>query len=149
MRTKVTKDPAERLDRLTMNEIRRFLEEKRSALMRSVRGVIGRRGAGQPERSVEEAAQATETMIEELDVAIADRQSRQVAQIEAALESLGRQEYGLCRECGDFIGVARLKALPFALRCRPCQDRAERNERRYAAPGRGLAAAALAEAELA
>jgi DnaK suppressor protein len=148
MGAKVTRDPADRLDRRTVNEIRRFLEQRRSALMRSVRDVMGRRGAGQPERSVEEAAQATETMIEEVDVAIADRQSRQVAQIEAALESLGRRDYGVCRECNEFIGVARLKALPFAQRCRPCQDRAERAERRYAVPNRGLAATALAEAEM-
>jgi DnaK suppressor protein len=145
MPTKTTKNRTERLDRRTVNEIRRFLEQQRSNLMRSVRVMIGRRGTGQPERPAEEAAQATETMIDELDVAIADRQSRQVAEIEAALESLGRAEYGFCRECGDFIGVPRLKALPFALRCRPCQDQAERTERRSTEPSRTVTAVAQAE----
>jgi DnaK suppressor protein len=136
-----------RLDRRTTNELRRFLEEKRVALMQSVRSIMGRRGDTEPE--AEQAAQATETLLEEMDVALAARQSRQIAQIEAALERLGRHQYGLCRDCDDFIGLARLKALPFAQRCRPCQDRAERAERLRPAPERPpVAAEALAEAEL-
>jgi len=146
MRVKTAATSQVQLDRRTMNELRRFLEDKRLVLMESVRSMIGRRAGAEPE--AEQAAQATETLLEEMDVAIAARQSRQVAQIDEALDRLGREEYGLCRDCGEFIGLARLKALPFAQRCRPCQDRAERRERVGEARVWPLPAGSFAEAEL-
>jgi len=120
----------EKLDRRTVKEIERFLNDKRVELKRSVRSVISQRGASDAGRSADSAVLATETLQDEIQVALVDRHSRQVAQIEAALEQLGRREYGICRDCGDFIGVTRLRALPFAQRCRPCQSRAEREEQR-------------------
>jgi DnaK suppressor protein len=34
-------------------------------------------------------------------------------------------EYGLCQSCGREIPIERLRALPFALYCRECQERNE------------------------
>lgn len=36
---------------------------------------------------------------------------------------------GICRDCGDPIDAARLKAHPFAQRCIDCQTAAERTAR--------------------
>jgi DnaK suppressor protein len=46
--------------------------------------------------------------------------------IEAALNRLDRGEYGVCQECDDEISLKRLFALPWALRCRACQEKYER-----------------------
>jgi phage/conjugal plasmid C-4 type zinc finger TraR family protein len=35
----------------------------------------------------------------------------------------------VCRDCGEEIEPARLKALPFAVRCLGCQTKTERRER--------------------
>jgi DnaK suppressor protein len=113
------------LDRRTVGTLRGLLEARRAALVRSIRTTIERVPASDPNRQSEDGAQAVETLLREMDIALMDRQSQQLDQIEAALERLGRQEYGFCRDCGAFIGMARLEALPFALRCRPCQDRLE------------------------
>ena len=138
-----------RLDGPTMEALRRLLEARRRTLSQSLHTVIGRPGSSEAGLPTEVAAQATETLLHELDVALADRQSRQVVQIEAALERLERGEYGLCRDCEALIALARLKALPFAQRCRPCQDLAERDERREAGLARGRGALdSRAEAEL-
>jgi len=48
-------------------------------------------------------------------------------------EAIGRLEvgtYGFCYECGDEITEARLRALPFALRCKDCEEERERVEAR-------------------
>jgi len=58
-----------------------------------------------------------------------DRESREAAQIDAALERLARDEYGICRSCGTVIGLGRLKALPFAQCCTACQAGVEARER--------------------
>ncbi|MBI2461503.1 MAG: TraR/DksA C4-type zinc finger protein [Candidatus Rokubacteria bacterium] len=119
MRTK------DRLDRRTVQEIERSLRDRHARLRESMRSAIAQRNGNGAGRSTELMARATETLHEEIQVAIVDLHSRQAAQIEAALERLGQQEYGFCRDCAGFIGVARLRALPFAQRCQPCQARAE------------------------
>lgn len=39
-----------------------------------------------------------------------------------ALRRLTEGAYGFCADCGGEIGVERLRSLPFALRCRHCQE---------------------------
>jgi DnaK suppressor protein len=51
--------------------------------------------------------------------------SRTLQGIEAALDRLKRGGWGTCSECGGEISAARLRALPFAERCRDCQELAD------------------------
>jgi DnaK suppressor protein len=119
----------ERLDRRTSRELEQFLKTKQSQLKESVRSVVSARRSTEAGRNADVSTWASETLNDEIQVALMDRQSRQVAQIEAALDRLARGEYGFCHDCTEFIGVPRLKALPFAHRCSACQARAERRAR--------------------
>ena len=124
--------PKDRLDRRTMKEIERFLKDKHAKLKESLRRVLTGRYPDKAHRSAAAAAKAIETLRDEIQVAVVDNRSRQLAQIEAALERLGRRDYGICDDCAEFIGLARLRALPFAERCTPCQSHAELQESRRA-----------------
>ena len=48
----------------------------------------------------------------------------------AALRRLEDGSYGDCFECGDEISEARLRALPFAVRCKECEEARETAEQR-------------------
>ncbi|MGH7321552.1 MAG: TraR/DksA family transcriptional regulator [Candidatus Rokuibacteriota bacterium] len=122
------------LDRRTVREIERFLNDSLVRLRESVRSVVSERRAGDTDGMADMTAQAAEALHDEIQVALVDRRSRQVAQINAALERLARGEYGICHDCDEFIGLPRLRAVPFAQRCSPCQTRAERHARRTAGP---------------
>ncbi|HZY30250.1 MAG TPA: TraR/DksA family transcriptional regulator [Candidatus Methylomirabilis sp.] len=124
--------PKDRLDRRTMKEIERFLKDKHAKLKESLRRVLTGRYPDKAHRSAAAAAKAIETLRDEIQVAVVDNRSRQLAQIEAALERLSRRDYGICDDCAEFIGLARLRALPFAERCTPCQSHAELQESRRA-----------------
>ncbi len=113
------------LDRRTVKEIEQFLKGEASRARDSIRSVMAERSKHGADRSADLLVWATETLQDDMQVAFVDRLNRQVRQVEEALERLARREYGLCHDCGEFIGLARLKALPFAQRCRPCQARAE------------------------
>jgi len=117
------------LDRQTVKELEAFLLERRAQLQASVRARITERRTGEPRRSPEDATNAVEAFGRDLEVAVLDRQSREAAQIDAALDRLARDEYGICRTCGASIGLDRLKALPFAQRCTACQASAEARAR--------------------
>jgi RNA polymerase-binding protein DksA len=45
--------------------------------------------------------------------------------VEEALARIKAGTYGVCRHCGVAIDAARLRALPAAVLCIACQDRAE------------------------
>ena len=45
--------------------------------------------------------------------------------INEALARLEEGRYGMCFECGDEIAEARLRALPFAVRCKDCEEARE------------------------
>ena len=46
-------------------------------------------------------------------------------QIESALERIDGGTYGSCVHCGEEVGKARLRALPWARYCISCQEQAE------------------------
>src|SRR5213594_1821549 len=63
------------------------------------------------------------------EVAVLQTLDRTLRQIDAALARLLAGGYGFCSSCSDPIPLARLKAVPFATQCVPCQERNERTTR--------------------
>jgi len=116
------------LDHRTVKEFEALLLERRAMLLASVRARMAERRTSEPRWSPEDATNAVESLGNDFEVAMLDRESREAAQITAALERLARDEYGICRDCGAVIGLGRLKALPFAQRCTGCQARVEAGE---------------------
>jgi DnaK suppressor protein len=66
----------------------------------------------------------------ELDVALLQMRAEALARINETLRRFDAGEYGSCVECGDEIADRRLRALPFAVRCRACEERREREQGR-------------------
>ena len=62
----------------------------------------------------------------EISVLLSLRDKEKLLAIEEALEKLREGTFGLCEECGDEIGAGRLKAMPLARLCVPCQSRLEK-----------------------
>lgn len=60
-----------------------------------------------------------------LDIALIEMRSRQVREIEMALELLESGSYGRCVDCDQPILASRLQVRPFAVRCGDCQEALE------------------------
>ena len=108
---------------------RRQLLDMRSGLLAQISlqrgGTVSRADAaadhfGQPEDS--RAQVATER---ELEFALGERETAELAAIAAALGRIEAGSYGLCTDCGTSIPAARLQASPEAWRCIACQEKAE------------------------
>lgn len=122
-------------------ELKRILEERRREIlnevqekMRDVRAV-GASGEGQ---GVLDAAETTEADIQDdIELALIQMKSETLHRIEEALARLDEGTYGYCNECGDEISERRLRALPFAVRCKDCEEARELEElRERHQPGR-------------
>lgn len=110
-------------------ELRRMLEERRDEIagavrhkMRDVRADAIRSGGhrltdtnGLPEADIHE----------DIEFALLQMKTETLAKIDAALERLEEGTYGYCYECGQEIAGQRLRALPFAERCRDCEEERE------------------------
>ncbi|RRD71454.1 MULTISPECIES: RNA polymerase-binding protein DksA [unclassified Desulfovibrio] len=59
---------------------------------------------------------------------IRDRERRLIRKIQAALTRIDDGTYGVCEDCGDDIGVPRLKARPVTRLCINCKARQEADE---------------------
>jgi DnaK suppressor protein len=61
---------------------------------------------------------------------IRDRERKLIFKIQEALQRLDDGEYGICEECGEEIGIERLKARPVTTLCISCKSSQEIEERR-------------------
>ncbi|MBL8469761.1 TraR/DksA family transcriptional regulator [Methyloversatilis discipulorum] len=61
----------------------------------------------------------------EIDLAMTDLETVELAALDAALQRLTDGRYGLCAECGNDIPLARLQAEPQAALCIGCQGARE------------------------
>ena len=110
-------------------ELKRILEERRREIlsevqekMRDVRAV-GASGEGQ---GVLDAAETSEADIQDdIEFALIQMKSETLHKIEEALARHTEGTYGYCFECGDEISERRLRALPFAVRCKDCEEARE------------------------
>ena len=59
---------------------------------------------------------------------IRDRERRLIRKIQAALQRIDDGSYGICEDCGEEIGVPRLKARPVTKLCINCKSKQEEDE---------------------
>lgn len=105
----------------------RLQEERRRAEADLARSVGERSGASEQERAgdlsvapLHPADLGTDAMQAELEASNAARMSRELAEIDAALERLYAhpEQFGICEETGEAIPFARLRLIPWARTCR-------------------------------
>jgi DnaK suppressor protein len=108
-------------------EFSELLQAQRQQLLGEVRAKIAASGEGlgfanQSKFTDDDAVADTAA---QMDVAMVIRESRELQEIEAALSRIADGSYGICSDCGEEIGQARLQAYPAAVRCLPCQEKSE------------------------
>lgn len=72
----------------------------------------------------------TEDFDKQFALSIASSENEALQYALEALKKLEENTYGLCENCGGFIEISRLKALPFAKTCIVCQSESEKNKAR-------------------
>src|SRR5262245_34460660 len=121
-----------------MLEIRR--REIQAEVQGKMRGVREEGTWGGKMNEVLDAVESAEADIQEdIEFALVQMKSETLNKINDALARLEHGNYGYCFECGEEIAEKRLRALPFAVRCKECEETkeaAEQRARQLAARGR-------------
>lgn len=114
------------------SDLTMMLEDRRRQLLHEVHVKLrGARTDVALERDVLDQVESSEVDTQsEIGFALIQMKAEMLNKIDAALRRLGEGTYGDCFECGDEIAQARLRALPFAVRCKDCEQAHETVERR-------------------
>jgi DnaK suppressor protein len=125
----------ERISRTRYNELKKMLEDRRRELQAEVQGKMrGVREEGTWGGKMNEVLDAVESaeadIQEDIEFALVQMKSETLNKVNDALARLERGDYGFCYECGEEIGEKRLRALPFAVRCKDCEEARETAEQR-------------------
>jgi RNA polymerase-binding transcription factor len=122
-------------------ELKKMLEDRRREIQAEVQGKMRDVRAegtwGNKQGEVFDAVESSEADIQDdLEFALIQMKSETLNKINDALVRLEQGDYGNCFECGEEIAEKRLRALPFAVRCKDCEEAreiAEQRERQQAA----------------
>ncbi len=113
-----------RRDRERYDVLKTMLEDRRRELQEKLRSL--RETLPQEVIEVKDAEErSVDDFVQEVDFALMQMKSETLIKIDEAIQRLEGGTYGACGECGTEIAEARLKALPFAVLCRDCQERQE------------------------
>ena len=131
---KNTKVGTEARPKSRYNELKRMLEERRREIQAEVQGKIRdvRAEASMGGKNeVFDAVESSEADIQDdIEFALIQMKSETLNKINDALTRLENGDYGNCFECGEEIAEKRLRALPFAVRCKDCEEARENAEKR-------------------
>jgi DnaK suppressor protein len=130
----VHKVPGGQMNRDRYSELKSILEERRREIMDQVQEKIRdvrSEGANNPNQGVLDAVESSEADIQDdIEFALIQMKSETLNKIEEALHRLEDGTFGYCFECGEEISERRLRALPFAVRCKDCEEARETAQQR-------------------
>lgn len=118
----------EELTAALRHSLREGLERERATKLSLYRHDLKIGQAAADEGSEDIVDRANRAYDQELVLALSDAERSAVIEIEGALARLEKGSYGACDHCDKPIGVARLKAVPWARYCIVCQERDENGE---------------------
>ena len=114
-------------------ELKRILEERRRKMTSEVharmRDVRSEGGRATMQGVLDEVESSEADIQDEIEFALIQMKSETLSKIDEALQRLEVGAYGNCFECGNEIAEQRLRALPFAVRCRVCEAAREQAAR--------------------
>ena len=107
---------------INVENFRQVLEAKKSELLSGT--------SDRDEILIENAAEDFDRLQQQMNREVAirnlDRESKLLKEVQAAIGRMDDETFGICLRCEEPIPEKRLKALPWAAYCVPCQETVDR-----------------------
>ena len=111
-----------------INYFRSLLNEKMNELLAEADRTVD--GMNEKENFPDPTDRASLESNRNFTLRIRDRERKLIGKIKEALDHLDDGSYGNCEECGEKIGIERLKARPVTTLCIDCKSIQEAQERK-------------------
>lgn len=107
-------------------DLKQMLEDRQKEILSEVQGRIRDQREADAWGKVNEVLDAGESseadIQEDIEFALIQMKAETLTKINDALARLEDGAYGNCSDCGGEISDKRLRALPFAVRCKDCEE---------------------------
>jgi DnaK suppressor protein len=110
-------------------KLRRMLCERRRELINSIHNSmreVRAEASGKRPPTIDPGETTEVEAADDLAFTLLQMKSHVLNRINLALQRLDEGSYGYCIDCMDSIAPSRLRALPFAVRCKDCEETRER-----------------------
>jgi DnaK suppressor protein len=106
-------------------DLRAALDARRRELVRDIHDRLREGRTARPHVVGDMGDLSDADIQEDLDHSLLQMRAETLNRIDDAIARLDDGKYGRCVECDGEIAARRLQALPFAVRCRTCEERRE------------------------
>lgn len=107
-------------------QLRHALDQRQVALEEQLAAELVTDGLPVQEVETSPADKATNRLLNDLAIEAREHLAAQMTAVRKALSKFDDGSYGMCEQCGNDIGFARLLARPEAALCITCQSRMEK-----------------------
>jgi RNA polymerase-binding transcription factor len=112
-----------------MGFFRRVLETRRQEILAEADRAVGSMNGDERVNYADPADRATLESDRNFVLRMRDRERKLLGKIDEAFARIQDGSYGLCEECGNPIGIERLKARPVTTLCIDCKSSQEAREK--------------------
>src|SRR5438552_3811982 len=109
-------------------ELAKILHDRRRQMQNEVQSRIRDARTDRASEVLDEVENSGAGMQEDIEFALIQVKAQTLSRIEEALVKLEAGTYGYCVECGEEVSEQRLRALPFAVRCKACEEKREQGD---------------------
>ncbi len=109
-------------------DLTKILCERRREMQNDFQGRIRHGRTDRPNEVRDDLEHSDADIQGDIELALLQMRAETLIRIDEALVRLDAGEYGSCFECAGGISERRLRALPFAVRCRACEEKREREQ---------------------
>lgn len=110
-----------------IEEIKQFLMDERNRIAKRLNSSA--EALNYTKQAGEEAADiGSDNFIRETGISIMSEDRKKLDMISESLKKLSFGKFGICQDCGKPIGIARLRAKPYAVYCVDCKSKREQEE---------------------
>ena len=113
--------------------VRRMLVKRRRELLNEIQSrvrFVREVGSSKDHHSSPLAETVEPEPEDDLEFALIQMKSEMLETVNEAVRRFDAGAYGYCVDCGEVITSARLRAMPFAVRCRECEEARENEQYR-------------------
>jgi DnaK suppressor protein len=125
-------------------DIRRMLVERQRELLNEIHirvRDVREEGSGKYHDSADPADTLDAEAEDDLALALIQMKAEVLERVTEALRQFDEGTYGYCVDCGEVIASSRLRAMPFAIRCKDCEELREHMRHRERTPVRRVTSA--------
>jgi len=122
---------ARRLTKAEIKQVKKILDERRQEVMRNAQKTLGEGIQLDAAELPDDMDLASSEYLQYFNLRLRGREKIYLKKIERALARIDEGTFGLCDECGEPIGLERLRVRPEATLCIRCKEAQEREEQQF------------------